>query len=59
VSTAQQIAQVYASEIRYPTDLCHNGHQYKRAYMIRSETVRKLRAIRRTLRVHRVYAIST
>ena len=47
VSTSSQIQAIRASEQRYPTDLIRHGKQYRRGRKVRSESVRRLREMRK------------
>jgi hypothetical protein len=47
MSSIQQIQAIRKTEQRFPTDLCHNGHQYIRGYKVQSQSVRRLREIKK------------
>jgi hypothetical protein len=47
VSSSQEIQSIRATEQRYPADLVHNGRSYKLGYKVQSESIRKLRAVKR------------
>ena len=47
MSTHAQIQAVCRVEQRFPPDTVNNGRQYAMGYKVNSETIRKLRDIRR------------
>jgi hypothetical protein len=47
MSTSAQIQAVRKVEQRFPPDVVNNGRQYAMGYKVNSETIRKLRDIRR------------
>ena len=47
MSSSQQIQAVRRIEQRYPCSVVYDMRTYVRGYMVRSETVRKLRAMRK------------
>lgn len=54
MSSSNQIQSVRATEQRYPVDLLRNGRTYRRGYKIQSESIRKLRELRREENHHAV-----
>lgn len=54
MSTSREIQRIRKTEQRFPADLIHNGHSYERGYAVPSETINKLREIRRIARQHGV-----
>jgi hypothetical protein len=41
MSTSQQIAEIRKIEQKYPADLVHNGHTYRKGYRNHSPALRK------------------
>lgn len=47
MSTSGQIQAIRRTEQRYPADLVHNGHSYRKGYKIQSATIRRLEDYRK------------
>jgi hypothetical protein len=56
VSSTQEIQAIRKTEQRFPTDLIHNGHQYRRGYKRDIPALRRAIEKVRMLRMHRVTA---